>query len=146
VFIVSFWEHNIVLWGPGLTQSVQCLTTGWTTGRTRFRSPAEAKDFSPSLCFQNNSEAHPAPYPLGTGVSFPGGKTRPGFDADHSPTSNAELKNESGYISSLFGAYMAVAGQLYFCFLHSIAETGSVCVLRSKGGEYPPLLVVCRRQ
>jgi hypothetical protein len=32
--------------------------------------------------------------PMGTGGSFPGGKARPGRDADHSPQSSAEVKNE----------------------------------------------------
>jgi hypothetical protein len=31
---------------------------------------------------------------MGTGGSFPGGKARPGRDADHSPPSSAEVKNE----------------------------------------------------
>jgi hypothetical protein len=35
-----------------------------------------------------------ASYPVGTGGSFPGGKARPGRDADHSPPSSAEVKNE----------------------------------------------------
>jgi hypothetical protein len=34
------------------------------------------------------------PCPMGTGVSFPGGKVRPGRDGDHSPPSSAEVKNE----------------------------------------------------
>jgi hypothetical protein len=49
------------------------------------RSPAEAKDFSSSLCVQNGSGAHPASCTVGTGGPFPGGKARPGRDADHSP-------------------------------------------------------------
>jgi hypothetical protein len=54
------------------------------------RSPTWAEDFSSSPCVQ------PAlgPYPMGTGGSFPGGKARPGRDADHSPPSSAEVKNE----------------------------------------------------
>jgi hypothetical protein len=36
------------------------------------QSPAEAKDFSSSLCVQTFSEVHPAPYPVGTRVSFLG--------------------------------------------------------------------------
>jgi hypothetical protein len=40
------------------------------------------------------SEAHPASCPVGIGGSFPGGKTRPVRDADHSPPSSAEVKNE----------------------------------------------------
>jgi hypothetical protein len=53
------------------------------------RSPTGAEDFSSSHCVQTGSEAHPAPYPVGTG-----GKARPGRDADHSPSSSAEVKNE----------------------------------------------------
>jgi hypothetical protein len=53
-----------------------------------------AEDFSSSLCVQTGSGAHPAPRPMGTGGPFPGGKTRPWRDADHSPPSSAEVKNE----------------------------------------------------
>jgi hypothetical protein len=58
------------------------------------RSPTGVGDFSSSPCVQTGSGAHPASYPMGTGVSFPGGKARPGRDADHSPPSSAEVKNE----------------------------------------------------
>jgi hypothetical protein len=57
------------------------------------RSPTGA-DFSSSPCIQTSSEAHPASYPMGTGGPFPGGKARPGRDADHSPPSCAEVKYE----------------------------------------------------
>jgi hypothetical protein len=63
----------------------------WTIG---VRSPAEIKDFSSSLCVQTGSGAHPASCIMGTGGSFPEGKTRLGRDADHSPQSSAEVKNE----------------------------------------------------
>jgi hypothetical protein len=58
------------------------------------RSPIGAEDFSSSPCVQTGSEAHPASYPMGTGGPFPGGKARPGRDADHSPPSSAEVKNK----------------------------------------------------
>jgi hypothetical protein len=58
------------------------------------RSPAGAKDFSPSLCVQTGSETHSASCTMGTGGPFPGGKERPGCDADHSPPSSAEVVNE----------------------------------------------------
>jgi hypothetical protein len=58
------------------------------------RSPTEAEDFSSSLCVQTGAGAHPASCPVGTGDPFPGGKARPGRDADHSPPSSAEVKNE----------------------------------------------------
>jgi hypothetical protein len=51
-------------------------------------------DYYNNPCVQTGSEAHPASYPLGTGGSFPGGKARPGRDADHSPPSSAEVKYE----------------------------------------------------
>jgi hypothetical protein len=59
------------------------------------RSPTGAEDFSSSPCIQTGSEAHPASYPMGTGDPFPGGKARPGRDADHSPPHLvAEVKYE----------------------------------------------------
>jgi hypothetical protein len=39
---------------------------------SRVQSLAEANYFSSSLCVQCISEAHPASYPMGTGVPFPG--------------------------------------------------------------------------
>jgi hypothetical protein len=38
------------------------------------RSPAEARDCSCNLCDQTGSGAHPASCPMGSEVSFPGGK------------------------------------------------------------------------
>jgi hypothetical protein len=58
------------------------------------RSPAGAKDFSFYLCVQTGSGAHPASCTMGIGGHFPGGKARPGRDADHSPLSSAEVVNE----------------------------------------------------
>jgi hypothetical protein len=54
------------------------------------RSPTGAEDFSSSPCVQTGSGVHPASYPMGTER----GKARPGRDADHSPPSSAEVKNE----------------------------------------------------
>jgi hypothetical protein len=58
------------------------------------RSPARAKDFSSDLCVQTGSGVHPASCTMGTGSPFPGGKARPGRDADYSPPSSAEVVNE----------------------------------------------------
>jgi hypothetical protein len=58
------------------------------------RSSAGAKDFSSSLFVQTGSAAHPASCTMGTGGPFPGGKARPGRDADHSPPFSAEVVNE----------------------------------------------------
>jgi hypothetical protein len=56
----------------------------------RVRSPAGTKDFSSIPCVQTGSGA----CTMGTGGPFPGGKARPGRDADHSPLSSAEVVNE----------------------------------------------------
>jgi hypothetical protein len=56
--------------------------------------PDRDRRFSSSLCVQTGSGVHPAFYPMGTGGPFPGGKARPGRDADHSPLSSAEVKYE----------------------------------------------------
>jgi hypothetical protein len=66
-------------------QSVQCLTTDWTTERSRFDSQQRKEDFSSILCVQTGSGAHPASCTVGTGGPFPGGKARPRRDADCSP-------------------------------------------------------------
>jgi hypothetical protein len=44
------------------------------------RSPADARDFSSSLCVQTGSGAHPASCPMDAG-----GTEGPGRGADHSP-------------------------------------------------------------
>jgi hypothetical protein len=77
--------------GAAVAQSVWCLTTDWTSG---VRFPTEAGNFSSSLCVQTGSGAHPASCLMGTGGPFPGGKARPGRDADNSPPSSAEVKYE----------------------------------------------------
>jgi hypothetical protein len=58
------------------------------------RSSVGVEDFSSSFCVQTGSGAHPASCTMGTGGSFPGGKARPGRDADHSPLCSAEVVNE----------------------------------------------------
>jgi hypothetical protein len=58
------------------------------------RSAAGAKDLFSSLCVQTGSGAHPASCTMSTGGPFPGGKERPGRDADHTPPSSAEVVNE----------------------------------------------------
>jgi hypothetical protein len=58
------------------------------------RSPAKAKDFPSSLCAQTRSEIYSAFNPMSTGGPFPGAKARQRRDADHSPPSNADFKNE----------------------------------------------------
>jgi hypothetical protein len=66
---------------------------GLDDGAIEVRSPTGV-DFSSSPCVQTGSGAHLASYPMDTRGSFPGGKVRPGRDADNSPPSSAEAKNE----------------------------------------------------
>jgi hypothetical protein len=61
---------------------------------TEVQSLTEAEDFSSSLCIQTGSGVHPAPFSVGTGGPFPGGKARLGHDADHLPPSSAKVKND----------------------------------------------------
>jgi hypothetical protein len=78
------------------------------------RSSAGTKDFSSSLCVQTGSGAHPASCTMGTGGAFPGGKSRPGRNADHSPPSSAEVRNEYElYLLSPQAPSWRVAGQLF---------------------------------
>jgi hypothetical protein len=92
------------------------------------RSTAGAKDFSSSLCVQTGSGAHPASCIMGTGSPFPGGKERPGRDADHSPPSSAEVVNECElYLLSPQAPAWRVEGVLYFTFyfIHRSYDGGS---------------------
>jgi hypothetical protein len=59
-----------------------------------------------SFLVQTGPEAHPASYPEGTGSSFPALK-RPGREADHTPQSTAEAKNEWSYTFTPKYAFMA---------------------------------------
>jgi hypothetical protein len=61
--------------------------------------PAGAEDFSSSPCVQTGSGAHPHSYPMGTGGPFPGGKARPGRDADHSPHLMPRSRTSGRYTS-----------------------------------------------
>jgi hypothetical protein len=74
------------------------------------RSPAGAKDFSSNLCVQTGSEAHTASCTMGTGGPFPGGKARPGRDADHSPHLVLRSRMSRSYTSSPPKASMACSG------------------------------------
>jgi hypothetical protein len=55
---------------------------------------------------KTGSGAHPTSYTMGTRGSFPGVK-RPGREADHSPTTSAEVKKIWIYTSTPPYAFMA---------------------------------------
>jgi hypothetical protein len=76
-------------------------------------SPAEVKGFFLYLCVQTGSEAHPASCTMGTEGPFPAGKAQRRRDADHSPASIAEAKNEQQlYFFSTQAPLWRVVGQL----------------------------------
>jgi hypothetical protein len=83
---------------------------------TRGSIPTGAVDFSSSRCVQTGSGAHPASYPMGTGGSFPGGKARPGRDADHSPHLVPRLSMSRSYTSSPPMACSGTALLFFFYF------------------------------
>jgi hypothetical protein len=78
----------------GLAQAVWCLTMGWTTGRSGFDLRQGQRIFPLVSVSRPALGAHPTSCTMGTGGPFPGGKARPGRDADHSPLSSAEVVNE----------------------------------------------------
>jgi hypothetical protein len=71
--------------GDGVAQVSIVSGYGMDDRAIEVRFPAEAKDFSSSLCVQIGCGAHQASCTMGTGGPFPGGKARPKRDADHSP-------------------------------------------------------------
>jgi len=79
-------------------------------GRSGNRIPVGAR-FSASV--QTGPGAYPASCTMGNRV-FPGGKVRPGRDADHSPPSNAEFLEESSYTATLLWATTGPVPELLY--------------------------------
>jgi hypothetical protein len=62
---------------------------------------------------------------MGTGGPFPGGKARPGRDADHSPLSSAEVKNDPSTSMAGSGSallYITCTGHMRFDLLQIIND------------------------
>jgi hypothetical protein len=94
-----------------VAQSVQCLTTDWTTGRSGFDPRQRRKDFSSSLCVQTGSEAHPTSYTLRTGGPFHGGVKRGrGVTLTTHPHLVPRSRMSRSYTSSPPSAFMACSG------------------------------------
>jgi hypothetical protein len=79
--------------------SVGIVTRPWA-GRSRNRGsiPGKDKRFSLLYIVHTNSGAHLASYTVGTGCCFPGSKAAR-CEADHVPSSSAEVKNTWSYTS-----------------------------------------------
>jgi hypothetical protein len=90
----SCLRHRYLLNSRGQRSGSILSDYGLDDRAIQVRSPIGAENFSSSPCVQTGSGAHSASYPMGTGGSFPGGKVRPGRDADRSPPSSSEVKNE----------------------------------------------------
>jgi hypothetical protein len=90
LYSMSYWQSR------SRDSSVNMLSGyGLDYRAIEVRSPAETKRIFPLVqTVQTGYGAHPASFPMGTGVTFPEGKARPGRDADHSPPSSAEVFNE----------------------------------------------------
>ena len=83
----------------------------------------EARDFSLLENVQTLSEARPYFYKV-TGAVFPGLK-QPGRETDHSPLSNAEVKNKSSYSVTSPAGFRGVRGAhfAFFCISPSCRIT-----------------------
>jgi hypothetical protein len=68
------------------------MSYGWMVESLRAKFQAGAKVFHFVHNVETGSEAYPASYPMGTSSSFQVVR-QPWREADHSPTSSAEVKN-----------------------------------------------------
>jgi hypothetical protein len=92
--LLRFYNNGFIVEGEPHSSVSTVSGYGLDDRENEVRSPAEAKGFSSSFCVQTGSGAHPASCTMDTRGPFPGGKARPGRDADHSPPSSAEVENE----------------------------------------------------
>jgi hypothetical protein len=76
------------------------LVYGLDDRGSRVRFPAGAGNFSHHHCIQNGSGAHPALHPMGTRVSFPGGKAARGVKLTTHLHLAPRSKNEWSYTST----------------------------------------------
>jgi hypothetical protein len=84
--------------------------------------PDRCKIIASSLSVQTGSGVHPASCTMDVGSPFPGGKARPGRDADHSQPSSAEVKKEQElYFLSFRAPPWSVARSLYI-YLHLLSK------------------------
>jgi hypothetical protein len=71
------------------------------------RRGGEGNFFSLRYCVQTAPRTHPASRPVGTWRSFPHKAKRFESQADHSPSSSAEIRNEWSYTSTSLYVFMA---------------------------------------
>jgi hypothetical protein len=93
----------------------------------KVRSPAEAKDFSSSLCVQTIFEVHLASYPMGTGVLSPGVKCSQGVMLTIHPHLVLRTRMSRSCISSPPWRKHGIVGQLYFITQVTYIRFGETC-------------------
>jgi len=93
LWLTAILYHYTAFSGPGSSVGI---ATGYGLDRPGIESRWGARFSAPT---QTGPGAHPASRTMVTG-SFPGGKERPGRDADHSPPSSAMVMKEQSYTST----------------------------------------------
>jgi hypothetical protein len=94
-----------------------------------FRSPAEAKDFSSSLCVQTGSGANPASCTVGTGGPLPRDKVQLGRGADPHlvPRSRMSRSYTSSPPPSTFEACSGTAIMINVITIVDLKKNGIFC-------------------
>jgi hypothetical protein len=117
--IIKKWQFAIVY--PAHRSRVSSVSIvsdyGLDDRAIEVRSPAGAKDFSYNVCVQTGYGVHPASCTMGTEGPLPGGKARPGRDANHSPQLVPRSLMSRSYILSPEAPPWHIAGLLYFYIL-----------------------------
>jgi hypothetical protein len=86
--------------GAGVAQSVWCLATDWTTGRSRFDFRQGQRIIPLASCVQTGSGTHPASCTMGTGGPFPGVKRGRGVTLTTHPHLVSRSRMSRSYTSS----------------------------------------------
>jgi hypothetical protein len=109
--------------GTGLAQAVQCLTTGWTTGRSGF-DPRQGQRIFP-LASMSRPALGPTQPPVQwvLEVLSPGLKRGRGVTLTTHPLSSAEVVNEELYLLSPQAPPWREAGLRYFYWLRTTSST-----------------------
>jgi hypothetical protein len=78
LFFTCYFTYGYIAGGSRVSSVSIVSDYGLDDRAIGVRFPAGAEDFSSSLCVQTGSGAHPASCTMGTGGSFPGGKSAAG--------------------------------------------------------------------
>jgi hypothetical protein len=88
-------KQQVCTWGTRIAQCVQWQDYGLDDRVSMFRFPAKSRNFCAVQKVKTGCGAHPTFYSKGNGLlRWGGGAKWPEREADHSPPSIAEVKNE----------------------------------------------------